>query len=59
MAAWEETRIDRLEERINRLEHKERERRELAFRWIINGFLIAMIILTTVIITLAATHQGH
>jgi hypothetical protein len=59
MPTWEDARIDRLEDRINRLEHKERERRELAFRWITNALLIAMLILTTVIITLAATHPGH
>lgn len=59
MATWEDARIDRLEERINRIERKEWERRELVFRWITNGFLIAMIIFTTVMITLAATHPGH
>jgi hypothetical protein len=59
MYTWDEARIRRLESRIDQLERKEWERREFFLRLITNGFLIAVIIFTTVTITLAATHPGH
>jgi len=59
MEIREEARFSRLEDRVERLESKERERREFVFRLITNSFVVVMIILTTVIITLAATHPSH
>lgn len=59
METWKEARVERLEARVDRLENKERERREFVLRMVTNSFLIAMLIFTTVMITLAATHSGH
>ncbi len=59
MANWEDARIDRLEERINRIERKEWERREALLRLITNGVVLASIIFTTVMITLAIVRHAH
>lgn len=59
MATWEEARIDRLEERINRIERKEWERRETIFRLLTNSIALASIIFTTVMITLAIARHVH
>jgi hypothetical protein len=59
MATWEDARIDRLEERINRLEHKERERREAILRLMTNGLFLASMIFLTVMITLAIARHTH
>ena len=59
MATWEEARIDRLEERISRVERKEWERREALLRLITNGVVLAAIIFATVMITLAIAHHVH
>ncbi len=59
MATWEDARIDRLEERINRIERKEWERREAILRLLTNGVALASIIFTTVMITLAITRHAH
>jgi hypothetical protein len=37
METWEEARINRLEDRIDRLERKDWERRDFVLRWIVNG----------------------
>jgi hypothetical protein len=59
MATWEEARINRLEERINRIERKEWERREAILRLLANGVVLASIIFTTVMITLAIARHAH
>ena len=59
MASWEEARIDRLEERINRIERKEWERREAILRLLTNGVALTSIIFTTVMITLAIARHVH
>jgi hypothetical protein len=60
MATWEDARIDRLEERINRIERKEWERREAILRLMANGIFLASIIFLTVMITLAIVrHAAH
>jgi len=59
MATWEDARIDRLEERVNRIERKEWERREAILRLLTNGVVLASIIFTTVMITLAIAHHTH
>ena len=59
MATWEEARIDRLEERINRIERKEWERREAILRLLTNGVVLTSIIFTTAMVTLAIAHHVH
>jgi len=59
MATWEDARINRLEERINRIERKEWERREAILRLLTNGVVFASIIFTTVMITLAIVRHTH
>jgi len=59
MVTWEDARIDRLEERINRIERKEWQRREAILRLLFNGVVLASIIFTTVVITLAIAHHTH
>jgi hypothetical protein len=59
MATWEDARIDRLEERINRIERKEWERRETILRLLANSVALASIIFMTVMITLAIAHHAH
>jgi hypothetical protein len=59
MEAWEEARINRLEDRIDRLERKDWERRDFILRWIVNGLTAAMILISIAAIALSATHPGH
>jgi hypothetical protein len=59
MTTWEEARIDRLEERVNRIERKEWERREAILRLLTNSVALASIIFTTVMITLAIARHAH
>jgi hypothetical protein len=59
MTTWEDARIARLEERVNRIERKEWERREALLRLLANGIVLASIIFTTVMITLAIAHHAH
>jgi hypothetical protein len=59
MAPWEDARIDRLEERVNRIERKEWERREAVLRFLANGVVLASIIFATVMITLAIARHVH
>jgi hypothetical protein len=59
METWEEARINRLEDRIDRLERKDWERRDFILRWIVNGLTAAMIVLSIVAIVLSATQPGH
>ncbi|HEU4735790.1 MAG TPA: hypothetical protein VFS48_02030 [Solirubrobacterales bacterium] len=59
MEAWEEVRINRLEDRVDRLERKDWERRDFILRWIVNGLTAVMIVLSIVAIVLSATQPGH
>jgi len=59
MATWEEARINRLEERINRIERKEWERREAILRLLTSGVALASIVFTTVMLTLAIARHVH
>lgn len=59
MKTWEEARINRLEDRIDRLERKDWERRDFILRWIVNGLSAVMIILSIVAVVLSATGPGH
>jgi hypothetical protein len=59
METWEESRINRLEDRIDRLELKERERRDFTLRLIMHGFtaiMVAVSIASIVLSILRATH---
>jgi hypothetical protein len=59
MEIWEETRINRLEDRILRLERKDWERRDFTFRLIMHGLTAAMITLAIAAIVISALHPGH
>ena len=59
METWEEARINRLEDRVDRLERKDWERRDFILRWIVNGLTAVMVILSIVAVVLSATHPGH
>ena len=59
METWEEARINRLEDRIDRLERKDWERRDFILRWIVNSLTAVMIVLSIVAVVLSATHPGH
>ncbi|HWI95964.1 MAG TPA: hypothetical protein VNS60_07860 [Solirubrobacterales bacterium] len=59
MEAWEEARINRLEDRIDRLELKERERRDFTFRLIMHGLtatMVAVSIASVILSIIRATH---
>ncbi len=59
MKSWEEARISRLEDRVERLERKDWERRDFILRWIVNGLTVVMIVLSIAAVVLGATHPGH
>jgi hypothetical protein len=59
MESWEEARINRLEDRLSRLERKDWERRDFFFRLIMNSFAAAMIALSIAAIVLSAVHAAH
>jgi hypothetical protein len=59
MEAWEEARMNRIEDRIDRLERKDWERRDFILRWIVNGLTATMIVLSIAAVVLSATHPGH
>lgn len=59
METWEEARINRLEDRIDRIERKEWERRDFILRWVVNGLTAVMVVLSIVTIVLSATSPGH
>jgi hypothetical protein len=59
METWEEARINRLEDRIDRIERKEWERRDFILRLIMHGLtatLVAISIASIVLSILRATH---
>jgi hypothetical protein len=59
METWEEARINRLEDRVDRLERKDWERRDFILRWVVNGLTAVMIILSIAAVVLSTTHPGH
>lgn len=59
MEAWEERRISRLEERIDRIERKEWERRDFILRLIVNVLTATMVLISIASIVLSITHPGH
>ena len=59
MEAWEESRINRLEDRIDRLELKERERRDFTFRLIMHGMTALMVAVSIASVVLSIVHATH
>jgi hypothetical protein len=59
MESWEEARINRLEDRIDRIERKEWERRDLALRvamYVLTAITVAVSIASIVLSIIRATH---
>jgi hypothetical protein len=56
MEAWEEARINRLEDRLDQLERKEWERRDFILRLIMHGFTAITVALSIASIVLSAAH---
>jgi hypothetical protein len=56
---WEEARINRLEDRMDRLELKERERRDFTFRLIMHGFTAMTVAVSIASIVLSIIHAAH
>jgi hypothetical protein len=59
MERWEQAQIDRLEKRINQLEHKNWERSLFTFRLIMYGYAAAFIALAITAIVLGVSHPDH
>jgi hypothetical protein len=59
METWEEARINRLEDRIDRLELKERERRDFIFRLILHGLTAIMVVVSIASIVLSILRATH
>lgn len=59
METWEEARINRLEDRVDRLERKDWERRDFILRWVVNGLTAVMIVLSIAALIFSATQPGH
>lgn len=59
MEAWEEARISRLEERIDRIERKEWERREFILRLVMHGLTAVMVAISIASIVISLTQPGH
>jgi len=59
MERWEQAQIERLEKRVNQLEHKNWERSLFTFRLIMYGYAATFIALAITAIVLGASHSGH
>ena len=59
METWEEARINRLEDRIDRLELKERERRDFIFRLVMHGLTATMVAVSIASIVLSIIRAAH
>ncbi len=59
MEKWEQAQVDRLEKRVDQLEHKNWERSLFTFRLIMYGYAAAFIALAITASVLAASHSGH
>jgi hypothetical protein len=59
METWEEARINRLEDRIDRLERKEWERRDFILRLIMHGLSATLVALSIASIVLSIAHATH
>ncbi len=59
MEKWEQAQIDRLEKRVDQLEHKNWERSDFRFRLIMYGYATAFVALAIAAIVLGASHPSH
>jgi len=59
MEAWEEARINRLEDRIDRIERKEWERRDFILRLIMHGLSATLVAVSIASIVLSILHATH
>jgi hypothetical protein len=59
MERWEQAQIDRLEKRVNQLEHKNWERSLFTFRLIMYGYAAAFIAFAVTAVVLGASHSDH
>jgi hypothetical protein len=58
MERWELNRIERLENRVDKLEWKNRERSTFWFNFAIYGMVAALLVLTAVTIAIDASNPG-
>lgn len=58
MERWELNRIERLENRVDKLEWKNRERSTFWFNVVIYGMVAALLVLTAVAIAINASNPG-
>jgi hypothetical protein len=59
MEKWEQARIDRLEKRVDQLEHKNWERSDFTFRLIMYGYAMAFAALAIAAVVFGASHPSH
>lgn len=59
MEAWEEARINRIEDRIDRIERKEWERRDFILRLVMHGFTAIMVVVSIASIVLSIARAAH
>ena len=59
MEKWEQAQIDRLEKRVDQLEHKNWERSFFTFRLIMYGYVAVFVALAITAVVLGASHSGH
>jgi len=59
MENWEEARINRLEERVDRIERKEWERRDLILRLVTQGLTAIMLAVSIASIVLSIARATH
>jgi hypothetical protein len=59
MEKWEQDRVDRLENRIAKLERKNWERADFTFKLIMYGLMGAFIALTVIAVAVSASHPPH
>lgn len=56
---WERARVERLEERIAKLERKNWERSERIFHWVFYGLMVVYIALVIAVVAIGASDPGH
>jgi hypothetical protein len=59
METWEEARINRLEDRVDRIERKEWERRDFILRLAMHGLTATMVAVSIASIVLSILHVTH
>jgi hypothetical protein len=59
METWEEARINRLEDRVDRIERKELERRDFILRLVMHGLTAIMVAVSIASIVLSIARAAH